>query len=116
MHRDMSTHGWEDDDNFVAYGFLRDSTEGRKIVEERRRRWDCEKQEEKDLQENPHKRMAKLTGEMDDKKRRKTECELLLLRLNSDIKELRRQIMDTGDEMQKALDKQRADLAKMTDV
>jgi hypothetical protein len=34
----MSTHGWEDDDDFVAYGIRRDSPEGRAYIAERDRR------------------------------------------------------------------------------
>lgn len=41
----MSTHGWEDDDNFIAYGVLRDSPEGWQIAKEQIEREQIEREE-----------------------------------------------------------------------
>lgn len=87
----MSTKGWEDCDEFVGYGILRDSEEGRRLIEEEernkilRKQRDAEnKRAEEELNANPIKRLSLLTADIKkcEHKRKRLEAEMAAIDKN----------------------------------
>ena len=88
-------HGWDEDPAYVGFGVLRDSPEGRRIVEsEERAQWQCLREEENKklhdlkLQSDPIYALQLLRNKLDSLKVEKEKYLSIVAKINQDIEVL----------------------------